>query len=187
MSFTQQLTKTFEKEYAKEKGFADIYRQRLIEFRKEKESAVRVERPTNLARARTLGYKAKQGFVVVRVRVRKGGGVFHRPAKGRRPKRMGVTKLTRNISIQTIAEQRASEKYPNLEVLNSYWVGEDGQKKYYEIIMVDTSNPSILADRNVNWICKSTQRGRVERGLTSSAKKARGLRNKGRGAEKASR
>src|SRR3989344_5501326 len=118
MSFTQQLTRTFEKEYAKEKGFADIYRQRLIEFRKEKESAVRVERPTNLARARALGYKAKQGIVVVRVRIRKGSGAHRRPVRGRRPKRMGVRKLTRRMNIQSMAEGRAARKYPGLEVLN---------------------------------------------------------------------
>ena len=31
----------------------------------------RVEKPTNIKKARMLGYKAKQGFIIVRVRVKK--------------------------------------------------------------------------------------------------------------------
>ncbi|MFH7835708.1 MAG: 50S ribosomal protein L15, partial [Candidatus Aenigmatarchaeota archaeon] len=60
-------------------------RKRAIEWRKEK-SIVRVDRPLRLDRARSLGYKAKQGFIVVRVRVRKGGFSKPRPRSGRRPK-----------------------------------------------------------------------------------------------------
>ncbi|MEM2338349.1 MAG: 50S ribosomal protein L15e, partial [Candidatus Bathyarchaeia archaeon] len=40
-------------------------------------------------------------------------------------------------------------------------------------------------DKDVNWICQKQHRGRVFRGLTSAGKKVRGLRKKGRGAEKA--
>ena len=32
-------------------------------------------------------------------------------------------------------------KYPNMEVLNSYWVGQDGKQKYYEVILVDGHHP----------------------------------------------
>jgi len=46
--------------------------QRLIEWRRQP-TVLRVEKPTRIDRARRLGYKAKQGFVVTRVRVRRGG------------------------------------------------------------------------------------------------------------------
>ena len=54
-------------------------------------------------RAGALGYKAKQGIIVVRVRVRKGDLNRPRLNKGRRPKRIGVygyapAKSTRRIS-----------------------------------------------------------------------------------------
>ena len=188
MSATKAIQRTFQSEFAGRKdadyNYKALQRLRLLEFRKHKESVVRLEKPTNIPRARALGYKAKKGFVVARVRVRKGSGMHRRPNAGRKPKRMGVTKLTRKLSIQSIAEQRASRKHPNCEVLNSYWVGEDGRHKYFEVILVDTSAPEILADKDINWICESTQRGRAERGLTSAGKKGRGLMHKGKGTEK---
>ncbi len=182
MSFTQALRETFQREYKGAKDanydYRAIYRQRLIEFRKPDEAVVRLEKPTNLARARSLGYKAKQGIIVVRSRVRRGSGLH------RRPKRMGVNKLTRRIPIQTIAEQRAASKYPNCEVLNSYWVGEDGKNKYYEVILVDVAHPGIKSDRDLGWLCEPHHANRVDRGLTGSGKKARGMRKKGKGTEK---
>jgi len=157
--------------------------QRLIEWRKQ-HAILRVERPTRLDRARKLGYKAKQGFVVARVRVRRGGLRKIRPKAGRRQKRMGVAKFKPAKSLRLIAEERAARKFPNLEVLNSYWVWEDGRFKWFEIVMVDPSHPVIQSDKDVNWICEPTHRGRVFRGLTSAGKEVRGLRHKGRGAEK---
>ncbi len=162
----------------------DLMRQRLIEWRKQP-TIIRVEKPTRLDRARKLGYKAKQGFIVVRVRVRRGGLRKQRPKAGRRPKGMGVTKYKPAKSLRLIAEERAARKFPNLEVLNSYWVGEDGRFKWFEVIMVDKNHPAIKADKDINWICQKQHKGRVFRGLTSAGKKVRGLRNKGRGAEKA--
>jgi len=156
---------------------------RLIEWRKQS-SIVRVEKPTRLDRARKLGYKAKQGFVVVRVRIRRGGLNRPRPKSGRKPKRMGSAKYKPAKSFKLIAEERTARKFPNLEVLNSYWVGEDGRHKWYEILMVDPAHPVIKADKDVNWICKKVHKGRVFRGLTSAGKKVRGLRHKGKGAEK---
>jgi len=157
--------------------------QRLIEWRKQP-AVLRVERPTRIDRARKLGYKAKQGFVVTRVRVRRTGFKRTRPKAGRRPKRMGVAKLKLAKSLRFIAEERAARKFPNLEVLNSYWVWEDGRFKWFEVIMVDPNHPVIQSDKDVNWICEKANRGRVFRGLTSAGKKVRGLRQKGRGAEK---
>ncbi|HEX69358.1 MAG TPA: 50S ribosomal protein L15e [Candidatus Bathyarchaeota archaeon] len=162
----------------------EIMRQRVIEWRKQP-TIVRIEKPTRLDRARKLGYKAKQGFVVVRVRVRRGGLRKPRPRSGRRPKRMGVAKYKPAKSLRLIAEERAARKFPNLEVLNSYWVWEDGRYKWFEVIMVDPHHPAIKADKDINWICGKAHKGRVFRGLTSAGKKMRGLRKKGKGAEKA--
>lgn len=168
-----------------EKSFVDeLMRQRLIEWRKQP-TILRVEKPTRLDRARKLGYKAKQGFIVARVRVRRGGLRKQRPKSGRRPKRMGVSKYKPAKSLRLIAEERAARKFPNMEVLNSYWVGEDGRFKWFEVIMVDRAHPAIKSDKDINWICQKQHRGRAFRGLTSAGKKVRGLGKKGRGAEKA--
>jgi large subunit ribosomal protein L15e len=97
---------------------------------------------------------------------------------------MGVKKFKPAKSLRLIAEERASKRFPNLEVLNSYWVGEDGRAKWFEIIMVDPDHPVIKTDKDINWICQGQHHGRVFRGLTSAGKKVRSLRRKGRGAEK---
>lgn len=167
-----------------EESFVDeLMHQRLIEWRRQP-AIIRVEKPTRLDRARKLGYKAKQGFITVRVRVRRGGLRKQRPKAGRRPKRMGVKKYKPAKSLRLIAEERAARKFPNLEALNSYWVGEDGRSKWFEVIMVDPNHPVIKADKDINWICQKQHRRRVFRGLTSAGKKIRSLRRKGRGAEK---
>ncbi len=144
----------------------------------------RIDRPTRIDRARSLGYKAKKGYVVVRTRVRRGGLRKTRFKAGRRPKRMGIKKITPKKSIQRIAEERVARKFPNMEVLNSYWVWADGKFKFYEVILVDPNHPVIKSDPKINWICEKQHTGRAFRGLTSQGKKTRGLRNKGKGAEK---
>jgi len=154
---------------------------RLIEWRREG-SIVRIEKPTRVDRAHALGYKAKPGFIVVRAKVRKGGRRKQRPDAGRKPSKMGVNKITGAKSIQRMAEERVARHYPNMEVLNSYKVGADGKYHYYEVILVDRSHPAIVNDDNINWICE--EKGRAFRGKTSAGKKGRGLRNKGKGAEK---
>jgi large subunit ribosomal protein L15e len=167
-----------------EKSYVDsLMRKRLVEWRRQL-TIKRIERPTRLDRARKLGYKAKQGFIIVRVRVRRGGSRKQRPRSGRRPKRMGVNKFKPGKSLRLIAEERAARKFPNLEVLNSYWVGEDGSSKWFEIILVDPNHPAIRSDANVSWIAQKQHRKRVFRTLTSAGKKVRSLRTRGRGAEK---
>ncbi len=161
----------------------ELMRQRLIEWRKQP-TVVRIERPTRIDRARKLGYKAKQGFVVARTRVRRGGLRKQRPKAGRRPKRMGVAKFKPGKSLRLIGEERAGKKFPNLEVLNSYWVGEDGRSKWFEVIMVDPNHPVIKTDKDVSWVIQKQHHRRVFRSLTSAGKKVRSLRRKGRGAEK---
>ncbi len=121
----------------REKGDFERYLRSLtIRWRREP-TVYRVEHPTRLDRARALGYKSKQGFVVVRVRIRKGGARKPRPRSGRRQRALGVNKFTRSISLKRIAEMRASRRFPNLTVLNSYYVWEDGTHRWFETILRD--------------------------------------------------
>lgn len=174
----QNRTKELKREYRKE-----ALRKRRSEWKKGR-AIERIDNPSKPDRARELGYKAKQGVVMARVRVRRGGRRKRRPVKGRRPKRMGVTKITPSKGIQLIAEERTARKFPNLEVLNSYKIEEDGEYHYYEVIMLDPSHPSIKNDPDFEWVTDSSQKGRVHRGLTSEGKSSRGLGNKGKGTEK---
>jgi len=117
-------------------GLEGLIRLRAIKWRREP-TISRIDKPTRLSRARVLGYKAKPGFIVARVRIRRGGLRKTRPKGGRRQKRMGVTKITPAKSLMRIAQERVGKKYPNLKVLNSYWIGQDGKYQWYEVILVD--------------------------------------------------
>lgn len=163
-------------------SLGDLWRERLIEWRKGY-VVTRVEKPTRLDKARKLGYKAKPGFVIVRVRILRGGRKRPKRKAGRRSKRQTIRK-TLKMNYQWVAEQRVARKFPNLEVLNSYWVGKDGMHYFYEVILVDPNRPEIKADKNINWILSKKHKGRVFRGLTSAARKSRGLRKKGKRAIK---
>ncbi len=153
-------------------------RQRMIDWRKSN-AVVKLDKPLRLDRAHSLGYKAKKGFVIARVRIKRGGRKRPKPGKGRRSKRQTTKKILK-MSYQWVAEQRAARKFTNLEVLNSYKIGKDGKYYFYEIILVDYSRPEIKSDKNMKWITKKKNQGRVFRGLTSAGKKSRGLRKKTR-------
>ncbi len=162
-------------------------RDRMASWRRE-EVFTRVHRPTRIDAARRLGYKAKQGIVIVRTRVRRGGlrkGKIHMK---RKPSKAGIRKITMAKNTQRIAEERTARHYPNMEVLNSYWVGQDGKQKFFEVILVDPSHPAIASDKDLGWISRmdgrGSHKGRVYRGKTSAGKRGRGLFNKGKGAEK---
>ena len=109
----------------------------------------RIQFPTRPDRARSLGYRRKQGFILARVRVRKGGARKSRPSSGRRPKALGVSKFTRGKSLKQIGEERVGRKFPNLAILNSYYVWEDGTSKWFEVVMVDPDHPAIMKDETV--------------------------------------
>lgn len=158
-----------------------IWQDRLIKWRAES-PVVRIERPTRIDQARSLGFKAKPGFVMARVRVRKGGRERPHHKQGRKPSKAGFVHFTAKKSKQWIAEERVQRRFPNLEVLNSYYVGEDGMWKWFEAILLDPNHPAIRSDKDVGWITK--HRKRVFHGLTSAGKKSRGLVHKGKGAEK---
>ncbi len=153
-----------------------VLRERMIAWRK---SGVftKVDNPLRLDRARALGYRNKKGFIIIRVRVKRGGHKRPRPNKGRRSKRLH-TRKTLGMSYRWIAEQRVARRYDTLEVLNSYMIGKDGMHYFYEVICVDPTRPEIKSDRKINWIGQRANTKRPMRGLTSAGKKSRGLRNK---------
>ncbi|MBN1923470.1 MAG: 50S ribosomal protein L15e [Nanoarchaeota archaeon] len=159
------------------------YKDHLIKWRREG-SLVRVEKPVRLDRARSVGYKAKSGVVVIRSRITKGGRKRESTHQGRKPGSAGKVKYSTKKNLQTIAEARCTKKYPNLRVVNSYEVGDDGKYTWFEVIMIDCGNPQIFNDKHYALLCTDKHRRRVFRGLTSAGKKGRGLRNKGKGAEK---
>jgi large subunit ribosomal protein L15e len=139
----------------------------------------RLENPTRPDRARSLGYKAKKGFIVVRVRVPKGRRKT--PKKGGRSPKASGRFFSTGLSLQAVAEQRVARRFPNLEVMASYHLAGDGQHKWFEVILVDPSRPEVSRDRERRL---SGQRGRAFRGRTPAGRKSRGLARKGRGAEK---
>ncbi len=115
----------------------------------------RIERPSRLDRARKLGYKAKQGITVVRIRVGRGGMRKQRPVAGRRPKHIGVVRIKQGISMRKVAERRVSEKYPNMEVLGSYYLHKDGMYYWFEVILADPSHPAISKDKEMRGKLKA--------------------------------
>ncbi len=166
-----------------DKELKDLIRTRLIEWRKEPVTT-RIDRPTRIDRARQIGYRAKQGYIVVRQRISRGSRRKPRPIMGRKPRKMGTVKITPGRSRQWIAEERTARKYPNLRILGSYHIAEDGKNLWYEVVLVDPSHPAIQADPRIRWISDPTHKGRVFRGLTPAGKTSRGLRQRGTGAEK---
>jgi large subunit ribosomal protein L15e len=161
---------------------AELQWQRKQEWR-DQGAIERIERPTRLDKARSLGYKAKQGVIVVRASIRKGGARKQRFTAGRRTKRQGVTRITRRKNLQRVAEERATRTHPNLRVLNSYGVGQDGSQKWFEVILVDPNHPAIQSDDDLNWICEDQHERRALRGLTSAGRQNRGIGSRGKGTE----
>jgi large subunit ribosomal protein L15e len=161
--------------------FKALQRERLIAWRREN-VVTDLEVPTNLPRARELGYKAKKGIKIARIKVKRGGKRRPAPKGGRRSKNT-TTKFVMGKSYQRIAEERMAKQYPNMEVLNSYKAGQDGKSYWFEVIIVDPCMPEIMNDKDLKWIC--SERGRVFRGKTSAGKKGRGMGKKGVGTEKA--
>ncbi|KAL9665660.1 hypothetical protein QQ045_021081 [Rhodiola kirilowii] len=124
---------------------------------------VRVTRPTRPDKARRLGYKAKQGYVIYRVRVRRGGRKRPVP-KGivyGKPTNQGVTQLKFQRSKRSVAEERAGRKLGGLKVLNSYWINEDSTYKYFEVMLVDAAHNAIRNDPRINWICNPVHKHRA--------------------------
>lgn len=158
----------------------ELSRERLLVMRREP-TTVRIKRPTNIVAARSLGYRPKQGVLVVRQRVGRGGRMRPDIKGGRRSAHARQRKVVKK-NYQQVAEERANRKFKNCEVMNSYLVAKDGVYYWYEIIMVERYHPAILKDKQLAQV--ATERGRATRGLTSAGRRGRGLRKKGIGAEK---
>ena len=124
-------------------------RSRVIGWRKQN-AITRIDRPSRLERARRLGYKAKQGIVVVRMRVGTGGMRKQRPTGGRRPKHLGVTRIKADDDMKTVAERRVLERYPNMKLLGSYFIYKGGKHYWFEVIMADPSHKRIAQDKELN-------------------------------------
>jgi len=146
----------------------------------------RASRPTRPDKARRLGYKAKQGYVIYRVRVRRGGRKRPCP-KGivyGKPATQGVNQLKWERSLRSKAEERAGRRAGNLRVLNSYWVNQDASYKYYEIIMIDPAHAAIRNDPRINWLARAEHKHRELRGLTAAGRSGRGVNGKGNKSKK---
>lgn len=130
------------------KSNSDELKGKAINWRKEP-SIHRIPRPSRLDRARKIGYKAKQGIVVVRARVGRGGMRKQRPVSGRRPKHLGVVRIKQGTSMRKVAEKRVGEKFPNLEVVGSYYLHKDGMHQWFEVVLVDPMHGSISKDREM--------------------------------------
>ncbi|GMH90499.1 hypothetical protein TrVE_jg13473 [Triparma verrucosa] len=157
-----------------------LMRVRAWEYRQGNKLA-RCNRPTRTDKAHRLGYKAKQGYVIVRSAVRRGGRKRQNPrgAVLGKPKHQGINQLKFERNLQSVAEEKAGRKWSNMRVLNSYWVNQDATMKYYEVIMVDPNHQKIRNDPRINWIVAPVHKHREMRGLTSAGRKSRGFRKSG--------
>ncbi len=174
MSAYKYMLRSFQGGY---KARSQAVKSRLVAWRKDP-PVFRAERPTNIARARELGYRAKQGVLIARVRVDRGLSKRRKIKAGRKPSKSGMFYAYRK-SLQARAEERAARRFSNCEVLNSYFVGEDGNYKFFEVILLDRTHPEIMNDRVYAGIV--AQRGRAYRGITSTGTKYRGIVEKGFG------
>ena len=124
-------------------------RERIVKWRKQN-AVTRIDKPSRIQRARRLGYKAKQGIIVVRMRVGTGGMRKKRPTGGRRPKHLGVTRIKADDNMKTVAERRVLERYPNMKLLGSYYIYKDGKHYWFEVILADPVHPRIMQDKELN-------------------------------------
>ncbi|XP_029650515.1 60S ribosomal protein L15 [Octopus sinensis] len=145
----------------------------------------RAPRPSRPEKARRLGYKSKQGYVIYRIRIRRGGRKRPVPkgATYGKPKTHGVNQLKFARCLRAVAEDKVGRRCKSLRVLNSYWVAEDSTFKFFEVILVDPFHKAIRRDPKINWICKAVHKHREMRGLTAAGRSSRGL-GKGHGFHK---
>jgi len=167
MGAYKYITQTLQKQYKERDA---TFRAKIISWRNAP-PILAIDYPSNLTRARRLGYKAKQGYVVVRTRIDKGRRTRIKPMGGRKHKNF-YRFVQPGMSHQAMAEQRVNRVYRNMEVLNSYWVGEDGNYKYFEVILADPTKATV----NVSSVMRT---GKAFRGLTSAGNSGRPNKQKG--------
>ena len=125
-----------------------ILRDKAVLWRKQN-AIIRLEKPSRIQKARRLGYKAKQGIIVIRMRVGTGGMRKKRPRGGRRPKHLGVTRIKADVTMQQVAERRVLQRYPNMTLLGSYYLYKDGFHYWFEVILADPAHPRIAKDKEL--------------------------------------
>ena len=130
------------------KAHSPELREKAVLWRKQN-ALTRIDKPSRIARARRLGYKAKQGIIVVRMRVGTGGMRKQRPRGGRRPKHLGVTRIKAAVSMKQVAERRVLERHRNMKLLGSYFLYKDGMHYWFEIILADPSHKRISKDKEI--------------------------------------
>ena len=122
------------------KSFQESFSQRSPQLRKrisiwrKQRTIERIDRPSDLPRARALGYKAMRGVYLARVRIRRGKRARDKPDQGRKPGR-NVKRVAPGRPLDYYAMEKAAHRFPNLHAVHAYWVGEDGVFKYYEVIL----------------------------------------------------
>uniref|UniRef100_A0A8D0QSV8 Ribosomal protein L15 n=1 Tax=Sus scrofa TaxID=9823 RepID=A0A8D0QSV8_PIG len=123
--------------------------------------------PTRPDRASRLGYKAKEGYVIYRICVHRGGRKCPVPkgATNGKPVHHGVNQLKFAQSLQSVAEERAGHHCGVLKVLNSYWVGEDSMYKF-----IDSFHKAVRRNPDTQWITKPVHKHREIRGLEKGHK-----------------
>ncbi|HYY71854.1 MAG TPA: 50S ribosomal protein L15, partial [Nitrososphaeraceae archaeon] len=92
---------------------------------------------------------------VIRARVGRGGMRKQRPVAGRRQKHSGVVHIKQATNMRLVAERRVNEKYPNMEIIGSYFLYKDGKHSWYEVILADPSHPSIYKDKEMRGKLKA--------------------------------
>uniref|UniRef100_A0A2K6JTH6 Ribosomal protein L15 n=1 Tax=Rhinopithecus bieti TaxID=61621 RepID=A0A2K6JTH6_RHIBE len=126
----------------------------------------RAPHSTRPDKARQLGYKAKQVYVIYRIRVCHG---VPKGATHSKPVHLGVNHL------QFVAKERAGCHCGALRVLNSYWVGEDSTYKFFEVILIGPFHKAIRRNPDTQWITKPVHKHREMHGLPSAGPKSHGL------------
>ena len=125
--------------------------------------------------ARRLGFKAKQGYVIYRIRVRHGG--YKRPVpKGAtfgKPVSHGVNQLQFARSLQSAAEERTGRHRGALRLLNPYWVGEESTYQFFEVILIDPFHTAIRRNPDPWWTTKPVHNHEEIRGWRLQAERAR--------------
>jgi large subunit ribosomal protein L15e len=146
----------------------------------------RISRPSRPEKAKKLGYKAKQGFIIFRVKIRRGNRKkpVGKGITNGKPKNHGINELKFKRNKKSLAEERVGKICANLRVLNSYWINQDSIYKYFEVILVDPFHSNLRKSLNYRWICFPVAKHRELKGLTSAGRKGRGLRRKGHSVNK---
>ncbi|XP_021567228.1 60S ribosomal protein L15 [Carlito syrichta] len=153
----------------------DLYS--CIRLRSPSSSAIRAGGPCVLEDTPASYPRLCPGYVIYRIRVRRGGRKRPVPkgATYGKPVHHGVNQLKFARSLQSVAEERAGRHCGALRVLNSYWVGEDSTYKFFEVILIDPFHKAIRRNPDTQWITKPVHKHREMRGLTSAGRKSRGL------------